>query len=215
MPDWFADYARICFTLFGDSVKYWLTFNEPKQTCQQGYGSGTKAPAYKSHGIGEYLCAHNLLKAHARAWHIYNTTFRTSQKGESVSRMITKFWLILYWHKTIYEELIYLSYVGIKVQIQNYIITGVKLGPWKERQGSLLGYWKLFVLYTQSHIGVNLECLIFESFLHCVHIEFEVEWVLHTFFGTGSHREGPLLVTSPRCLLVQSGPIGFAMFLWF
>ncbi|KAJ8943036.1 hypothetical protein NQ318_022580 [Aromia moschata] len=79
--DYYADYARLCFELFGDQVKYWLTFNEPKQTCEQGYGSGEKAPFIQSHGIGEYLCTHNLLRAHAKAWHIYDEEFRASQNG--------------------------------------------------------------------------------------------------------------------------------------
>ncbi|XP_018571131.1 myrosinase 1 [Anoplophora glabripennis] len=80
--DWFADYARVVFELFGEDVKYWLTFNEPKQTCHEGYGSAKKAPAISSPGVGEYLCTHNLLKAHARAWHIYDEEFRSTQNGK-------------------------------------------------------------------------------------------------------------------------------------
>ncbi|KAJ8963511.1 hypothetical protein NQ317_010576 [Molorchus minor] len=79
--DYYAEYARIVFQLFGDDVKYWLTFNEPKQTCQQGYGSGEKAPFVQSHGLGEYICTHILLKAHAKAWHIYDDEFRPTQNG--------------------------------------------------------------------------------------------------------------------------------------
>ena len=30
----------------------------------------------------EYLCTHNIVKAHARAYHIYNDEFRDKQKGE-------------------------------------------------------------------------------------------------------------------------------------
>lgn len=78
---WFADYARICYQLFGEDVKYWMTFNEPKQTCLDGYGTGNFAPAINAYGIGEYICTHNLLKAHAEAWHIYDREFRASQKG--------------------------------------------------------------------------------------------------------------------------------------
>ncbi|KAJ8972992.1 hypothetical protein NQ317_009428 [Molorchus minor] len=73
--------TKIVFQLFGDDVKYWLTFNEPKQTCQQGYGSGEKAPFVQSHGLGEYICTHILLKAHAKAWHIYDDEFRPTQNG--------------------------------------------------------------------------------------------------------------------------------------
>ncbi|KAJ8930753.1 hypothetical protein NQ314_016414 [Rhamnusium bicolor] len=82
--DYFADYARLCFQLFGDDVKYWLTFNEPKQICHEGYGDAHKAPAVVSPGIGEYLCTHNVLKAHAKAYHIYDEEFRAKQKVADV-----------------------------------------------------------------------------------------------------------------------------------
>ncbi|XP_057661414.1 myrosinase 1-like isoform X1 [Diorhabda carinulata] len=79
---WFSDYARLCFELFGDDVKYWMTFNEAKQTCVLGYGTGVYAPGVKSPGVAEYMCIHNVLKAHAAAWHVYNDEFRTTQKGQ-------------------------------------------------------------------------------------------------------------------------------------
>lgn len=80
--DWFADYARLCFETFGYSVKYWLTFNEPKQTCLYGYGEGSLAPSRVASGIGDYICSHNLLRAHAKAYHIYDKEFRSKQKGK-------------------------------------------------------------------------------------------------------------------------------------
>lgn len=79
---WFADYAKICFELFGNKVKYWATFNEPRNTCEQGYGEGGKAPQISSPSVGEYLCGHYALKAHAEAWHIYDLQFRTKQEGK-------------------------------------------------------------------------------------------------------------------------------------
>lgn len=78
---WFADYARICFTLFGDSVKYWLTFNEPKQVCISGYDYGNFAPAISAPGLGGYRCTHNVIRAHAKAWRMYDQEFRAKQKG--------------------------------------------------------------------------------------------------------------------------------------
>ncbi|KAJ8963825.1 hypothetical protein NQ314_005356 [Rhamnusium bicolor] len=89
--DYFGDYARLVYRLFGDDVKYWLTFNEPKQICHEGYGDAQKAPAIVSPGIGEYLCTHNVLKAHARAYHIYDEEFRATQKGQ-VSIVIDTPW---------------------------------------------------------------------------------------------------------------------------
>lgn len=40
------------------------------------------APVLNSHGIAEYLCTHTLLKAHARAYHVYDEEFRSTQNGQ-------------------------------------------------------------------------------------------------------------------------------------
>ncbi|KAF2887788.1 hypothetical protein ILUMI_18385, partial [Ignelater luminosus] len=92
MVEWFEDYARVVFENFGDRVKLWLTFNEPKQTCYEGVGGYNKAPGYESSGIGDYLCAHNLIKAHARAYHLYDKEFRPKQNG-NISISIDAAWL--------------------------------------------------------------------------------------------------------------------------
>lgn len=39
------------------------------------------APGIKQPGIGDYLCGHNVLKAHARAYHLYNNVYRNKQNG--------------------------------------------------------------------------------------------------------------------------------------
>lgn len=64
-----------------------MTFNEPKQTCHYGYGLGELAPSRNSPGIGEYICAHNLLRAHAKAYHIYDKQFKAKQNGKSSFRV--------------------------------------------------------------------------------------------------------------------------------
>lgn len=33
MIDYFEDYAKVAFTLFGDVIKHWSTMNEPHQHC--------------------------------------------------------------------------------------------------------------------------------------------------------------------------------------
>ncbi|VVD00782.1 unnamed protein product [Leptidea sinapis] len=76
--DWFSDYARVLFELFGDRVKRWLTINEPRETCNQEFATGYK----DLYGVAEYLCAKNVLLAHATAYHIYNNEFRDSQDGQ-------------------------------------------------------------------------------------------------------------------------------------
>ncbi|KAF2894139.1 hypothetical protein ILUMI_12035, partial [Ignelater luminosus] len=82
MVDWFEDYARVVYENFGDRVKMWLTFNEPRQICYEGVGNNDKAPGSNSSGIGDYLCSHNLIKAHARAYHLYDKEFRHKQHGK-------------------------------------------------------------------------------------------------------------------------------------
>lgn len=69
-PEWFANYARLCFKEFGSQVKYWISFNEPQQFCSQ-----TNVTEY-------YQCARNVIKAHAAAYHIYDKEFRATQKGK-------------------------------------------------------------------------------------------------------------------------------------
>ncbi|KAB0804172.1 hypothetical protein PPYR_01142 [Photinus pyralis] len=79
---WFEGYAKVLFENFGDRIKMWVTVNEPQQICSFTYSTGVYAPGIVSDGIGTYICYHNLLKAHARVYHLYNSTFRQSQKGQ-------------------------------------------------------------------------------------------------------------------------------------
>ncbi|XP_033864502.3 klotho-like [Acipenser ruthenus] len=62
----FVAYARLCFRELGDRVKYWITLNEPNIRDEQK----------------TFLEGHNLLKAHALAWHVYDEEFRRAQKGQ-------------------------------------------------------------------------------------------------------------------------------------
>lgn len=88
IADIYADYAGKVFELFGDRVKNWITFNEPYQICEQGYSIGNLAPGYTQEGIGSYLCAHTLLRAHAKAYHLYNDEYKDVQEGKNNSFLI-------------------------------------------------------------------------------------------------------------------------------
>lgn len=85
---YFEDYARVAFALFGDRVKTWITVNEPPEICSSSYGLGIDAPAIHSPGIGEYLCGKTVLLAHAKAYRLYDTVFRTKQQGKSARKRI-------------------------------------------------------------------------------------------------------------------------------
>ncbi|KAM4626992.1 lactase/phlorizin hydrolase-like [Discoglossus pictus] len=80
--DAFADYADFCFSNFGDRVKFWITFDEPWVVSYAGYGTGQHAPGIKDAGDSSYKVAHTILKAHAKAWHVYNDKYRSQQQGK-------------------------------------------------------------------------------------------------------------------------------------
>ncbi|XP_063017664.1 lactase/phlorizin hydrolase [Melospiza melodia melodia] len=78
----FKEYAEVLFQRLGDKVKFWITLNEPYNTAYLGYGTGTAAPGVSVRpGRAPYVVGHNLIKAHAEAWHLYNETFRARQGG--------------------------------------------------------------------------------------------------------------------------------------
>ena len=79
---WFTEYAKTAYSLFGNRVKRWITINSPLQISLLGHGIGNMAPGLKDLGFGVYQVSHNLIKAHASAWHIYNDEFRRQQQGE-------------------------------------------------------------------------------------------------------------------------------------
>ncbi|GAB5575627.1 lactase-like protein isoform X2 [Prionailurus iriomotensis] len=78
----FKEYADVLFRRLGDRVKFWITLNEPFVIANQGYGYGTSAPGISFRpGTAPYVVGHNLIKAHAEAWHLYNDVYRASQGG--------------------------------------------------------------------------------------------------------------------------------------
>ncbi|RVE49440.1 hypothetical protein evm_005952 [Chilo suppressalis] len=79
--EWFEDYARVAFKRLGDRVKFWITFNEPREICYEGYGADTKAPVVNATGVGTYICSKNLLIGHAKAYHAYANDFKPTQNG--------------------------------------------------------------------------------------------------------------------------------------
>ncbi|XP_035280680.1 cytosolic beta-glucosidase isoform X1 [Anguilla anguilla] len=91
IADVFEAYASFCFRAFGDRVKLWLTLNEPYVCAKLGHEDGLFAPGHRDPGVSAYLAGHNMLRAHARAWHAYHALFRPEQKG-SVSLALNADW---------------------------------------------------------------------------------------------------------------------------
>ncbi|KAG5283403.1 hypothetical protein AALO_G00041690 [Alosa alosa] len=81
MTDIFNDFCDFCFSTFGDRVKFWITFNQPYTIAWSGYGLGQFPPNVKDPGNATYRIAHNLLKAHAKAYHTYDDNYRSTQGG--------------------------------------------------------------------------------------------------------------------------------------
>jgi beta-glucosidase/6-phospho-beta-glucosidase/beta-galactosidase len=83
----FVHYASTCFKEFGDRVKHWITINEPGSFAIHGYDCGIEAPGRCSlmsrlfckdgkSSTEPYIVAHNLLLAHAGAFHTYKQHFK-------------------------------------------------------------------------------------------------------------------------------------------
>ncbi|KAL4701720.1 hypothetical protein H8959_015724 [Pygathrix nigripes] len=47
MANYFRDYANLCFEAFGDRVKHWITFSDPRAMAEKGYETGHHAPGLK------------------------------------------------------------------------------------------------------------------------------------------------------------------------
>ncbi|XP_050303479.1 myrosinase 1-like [Anthonomus grandis grandis] len=78
----FVDYADLVFGLFGDRIRYWITFNAPSKLCNEFPRKIlAKNSKYFPTGIYEYTCAHNVIKAHAKTYRLYESKYKTSQKG--------------------------------------------------------------------------------------------------------------------------------------
>ncbi|XP_075233271.1 myrosinase 1 [Lycorma delicatula] len=88
MADFFEDYARVIFTLYGDRVKWWFTINEPHLHSVFSYGQCLRdklpvhAPDVRFLGISEYLAGHVMLLSHARAYRLYQKEFYSKQRGK-------------------------------------------------------------------------------------------------------------------------------------
>ncbi|XP_046738862.1 myrosinase 1-like [Diprion similis] len=81
MVEWYLDYAKIVFREFGPMVKIFTTINEPQEMCAGYNDNGTAPGKLLPNMVGYYLCLHNVLKAHAKAYHMYDDEFRASQNG--------------------------------------------------------------------------------------------------------------------------------------
>ena len=71
-------HARVVMML---QVDMWITFNEPFVTSWMGYGLGVMAPARHGPGTYTYTAAHNIIRAHTKAYRLYVSKYKATQRG--------------------------------------------------------------------------------------------------------------------------------------
>ncbi|PKL13340.1 MAG: beta-glucosidase [Spirochaetae bacterium HGW-Spirochaetae-4] len=76
---YFADYAAKAFTLYGDRIRHWVTFNEPWVATTYGCIEGIHAPGIQDLSYA-FQSAHNMLLGHAMAVSAYRDS--PSPQGE-------------------------------------------------------------------------------------------------------------------------------------
>nr|XP_022915096.1 myrosinase 1-like [Onthophagus taurus] len=80
--DVFETYANLLFSIYGNKVRDWITFDDPNRFCFDNYYQEvTFADGLIHEGNSGYLCAHTVLRSHGRVYKIYNTRYRTRQRG--------------------------------------------------------------------------------------------------------------------------------------
>ncbi|CAM8979078.1 unnamed protein product [Rhodiola kirilowii] len=100
----FRDYAELCFKLFGDRVKNWITLNEPWTYSVYGYGMGVLAPGRCSEwqkpvclggdsSIEPYLVSHYQILAHAAAAETYRLKYKKAQGGK-IGITLVSHWMV-------------------------------------------------------------------------------------------------------------------------
>ncbi|CAG8998241.1 MAG: 6-phospho-beta-glucosidase GmuD [Candidatus Celerinatantimonas neptuna] len=78
--DTYADYAAICFELFGEQVQHWFTFNEPIVPVEQGYLYDAHYPNVVDFKRAVQVAYHTML-AHAKAVSRFRQMGQSGQIG--------------------------------------------------------------------------------------------------------------------------------------
>lgn len=82
----FGYLAEVCFMVFGDRVKFWITFNQPNLWLKFSYMDGLYPPgrcsqpfgncAFGNSSIEPYIAGHNMILSHANAVNIYRNKYQ-------------------------------------------------------------------------------------------------------------------------------------------
>ena len=74
-----------CYIVSLFQVKFWMTFNEPWAIAYKGYGLTYRAPGLGRPGTADYIAGHNIIKAHANVYRLYERKWRPLQHGINLS----------------------------------------------------------------------------------------------------------------------------------
>jgi len=82
----FGYFAEACFMMFGDRVKFWITFNQPNLFLKFAYMDGWYPPgrcstpfgncAFGNSSIEPYIAGHNMILSHANAVSVYRKKYQ-------------------------------------------------------------------------------------------------------------------------------------------
>ncbi|XP_031261810.1 disease resistance protein RGA2-like [Pistacia vera] len=98
----YADYADFCFKTYGDRVKNWFTFNEPRVIAALGFDNGINPLSRCSKEAGNctagdsgtepYIAAHHLILAHAAAVERYREKYQDKEQGGRTGILLDFVW---------------------------------------------------------------------------------------------------------------------------
>lgn len=81
ITDWFAEYVRTVVEALSDTVKWWITFNEPQMFIGRGYATGLNAPFQKTDDPAELAkVTRNVMLAHGKAVKVIRACAKTPPK---------------------------------------------------------------------------------------------------------------------------------------
>ncbi|CAO2042988.1 unnamed protein product [Urochloa humidicola] len=98
----FVYLAEVCFMMFGDRVKFWITFNQPNLFLKFSYMDGWYPPGRCSQPFGNcasgnssiepYIAGHNMILSHANAVSVYRKKYQEKQDGHIGISMCTRWY---------------------------------------------------------------------------------------------------------------------------
>ncbi|CAM8933779.1 unnamed protein product [Rhodiola kirilowii] len=84
----FTNYCDLCFRLFGDRVKHWISINEAAIFIL--FTDMCLTPEQRKDPLNQFIAGHHLLLCHAAVAKLYREKYKTSQNGEVGMAIVSK-----------------------------------------------------------------------------------------------------------------------------